>query len=193
MLIKLTKDFFKFQTNSFLHNSFYLLLSTLNNNKKLTIEHLQQMSIFELVIKAFETRDQNYTSSYYGQLSLIALEILNPHSRKYKQLNREQWKTIVMKKVFESHSIQKRDYGGSLLISRINPCFTVRNLILLLTLITFLLVLLRLCFPHMFKMRLARMHDASSRLQVLLHPNFSYHRHFEVHRALPRRIPHRPK
>lgn len=135
MLIKLSKDFFKFQTNSFLHNSFSLLLYTLYSNNKLTIQMIQEMSLFEYIINAFETREQNYTSSYFGQLSVISLEILHPLSKKYKLLNRKQWENIVIKKAKENKLIQKKNFGGDLPISRFkskSSLINIKNIVLLL-------------------------------------------------------------
>ncbi|KAH0785030.1 hypothetical protein GPJ56_010976 [Histomonas meleagridis] len=92
---KLSKDFFRFQSNSFLHNS-VLALFQLFERKRFLTEELAK-DFIDGLIEAFDTKhEQKYTCSYWGQ----AREIFDAVYPYVKQSEKTE-KIESIKKIFD--------------------------------------------------------------------------------------------
>lgn len=111
---RLSNDFFEQKHNTFLHNSFLLLLETYNNTKTLSRSLIKANKLFDKVYEVL-TSPNDGSAVYYGQVRLIA-NIISPFF-KSKTIKESDWK-IEMTKLQAKEKIIKKVYGGYILNSK---------------------------------------------------------------------------
>lgn len=112
LIIKMNESFFKFPTNSVLHNSFLNLIRVVSSNKKFIIQFLHETKLHNRIIECYENRDSIETSCYWGQLREISY-IINKYVSKIQGVDNKKWNEIVMKTNLHKEEIISKSYGGS--------------------------------------------------------------------------------
>lgn len=111
VVYKLAALFFEKTHNSFLHNCFLVLIKTMLDTKNLTLEIVGKMKLCENIIAAYKSREENVTSSYWGQLRVISA-IVQPFATKI--VDTETWNTVVVQENKRRAGIIAAPYGGTM-------------------------------------------------------------------------------
>lgn len=133
-LEKLFQMFFKYPTNTFLHETCYQIILGLKKKRLLTPLLIEQLSLSDEIIECYKQRDNNQTSAYWGHLRLISELITNSKLKK-----NQKWKEIVISENNQREEIIKHEYGGFNRIQN-SPIFLYTIIIISILLITFLFI-----------------------------------------------------
>ena len=116
LFANLSKQFFEYKRNDFLHICFLNCLNLLLSYKKYQQELLtifNETDFFNRIIMCYEERESDFVSSYWGHLRVIS-EKIDYLAKRGKNIDLAKWNSIVIEKNKLNESIIKRRYGGPL-------------------------------------------------------------------------------
>lgn len=100
---KLTRDFFSYPTNSFLHNAYLQMIVAMKNADVLTPMLLENCHLYSMIIEVIKHRNGQFNASYYGQITEIS-KIIDVYASSCPSLNASHWE-YVMNTVYEKDQI----------------------------------------------------------------------------------------
>jgi hypothetical protein len=112
LAVSMSENFFKYPTNSFLHNSFVSLLQLIVSKRHLTPELIIQMALSDEIMRHYSRRSELVGCSFWGQLRTIS-NLINPYISK-TDADVSLWKNLVIQRNKVNEAIIATSYGGSL-------------------------------------------------------------------------------
>lgn len=111
LLINLVELFFKFRTNSFLHNCTYTYIAVLRQKNHISSEMISQSNLHVKILECYEQTNKNIKASYWSQLRLIS-QIIAPYVYDIEGFDVKKWKSLVMEKNKVDLKIISKPFGG---------------------------------------------------------------------------------